>query len=91
MEKVKKFVLSALKTTGSLLGVGYDKVLHFVCSLGVVLLIGVLTSPEIGVTAGLFIGIGKEIGDEMCPDNRWSWGDIVADCLGVVVGMLILF
>ena len=90
MDKAKYLILGIARKIGNFIGVDTDKVLHFVCSLVVVLVIGLPTNVWIGVTAGLFIGIGKEIGDEMSPSNRWSWGDILANCLGIIAGWLIL-
>ena len=39
-----------------------------------------------GFCGGLAAGVGKEYGDECCKDNKWSWQDIAADCIGSLVG-----
>ena len=39
-----------------------------------------------GFCGGLAAGIGKEYGDECAEGNEWSWQDIVADCIGALVG-----
>ena len=39
-----------------------------------------------GFCGGLAAGVGKEYGDECCKDNKWDWQDIVADCIGALVG-----
>ena len=39
-----------------------------------------------GFLGGLAAGIGKEYGDECAEGNEWSWQDIVADCIGSLVG-----
>lgn len=35
------------------------------------------------------IAVGKEVGDMFSQGNRWSWGDILADGLGIVAGLII--
>lgn len=39
-----------------------------------------------GFLGGSAIGIGKEYGDSKAQGNCWSWGDIVADEAGAVLG-----
>ena len=39
-----------------------------------------------GFCGGLAAGVGKEYGDECAEGNEWSWQDIVADCIGALVG-----
>ena len=36
----------------------------------------------ISFSAGMFVGILKEIGDSMEPNNRFCWGDMQANALG---------
>ena len=56
-----------------------DKVEHFVvCFL--------LTLISWEFAAGW--GIGKETGDYFNPNSGWSWGDLVADGLGIGFGLL---
>ena len=33
--------------------------------------------------------IGKEVGDMFAQGSRWSWGDILADGLGIVAGLIV--
>lgn len=42
-----------------------------------------------GFIAGIAIGVGKEYGDHCAPGNRWSWGDILMDSIGSLIGALI--
>lgn len=37
------------------------------------------------------LGLGKEYGDSKATGNKWSWEDILADALGVITGMLLVF
>ena len=39
-----------------------------------------------GFLGGLAAGVGKEYGDECAEGNYWDWQDIVADCIGSLVG-----
>jgi len=36
----------------------------------------------ISFSAGMFVGVLKEIGDSMEPNNRFCWGDMQANALG---------
>ena len=38
----------------------------------------------ISFSAGMFVGVLKEIGDAMEPDNRFCWNDMQANALGGV-------
>lgn len=88
-----------------LTGIRGDYILHFgVCSfstylIGILsfLIVNVLFGPIPAVVASLFgavfalgLGIGKEMGDKNNPNSGWSWGDLVADGLGIVVGTTLL-
>ncbi|ADY14151.1 hypothetical protein SpiBuddy_2333 [Sphaerochaeta globosa str. Buddy] len=42
--------------------------------------------PVAGVLSGIFLRIGKKYGNHKAPGNIWSWGDLLADALGVVAG-----
>ena len=55
-----------------------DKLLHFLCSL-----LASLVDPWLAVG----LGIGKEYGDSKSPVNKWDWLDILADGLGIAVGV----
>lgn len=54
-----------------------DKLYHFsIC------LIVSIFQPWLAVG----LALGKEYGDSKAQGNKWSWCDIVADGLGIVVG-----
>ena len=75
--------------------IGYDKVLHFLCCLGITLGVWGITTPiasfetslVAGVWASIGASIGKEYGDSQAKNNYWSWGDIIADSVGIIVGV----
>ena len=87
------------------IGLRGDYILHFgVCSLSTSI-IGILSFLVVnhflgyvpGLVASLFgavfalgLSVGKEAGDIGNPNSGWSWGDLVADAVGVVVGVLII-
>ena len=70
-----------------------DKWLHFgVCTL-IALIVGVLigliniyAGALAGLASALSAGIAKEYGDSKAHGNCWSWGDILADVIGAIVG-----
>ena len=57
-----------------------DKILHFFACL-IPSLFGLY-----GVSFAAGLALGKEYGDSKSSGNKWSWGDILADILGMVVG-----
>lgn len=58
-----------------------DKAFHFIACF----------VPALFGNYNLAIGfaVGKEVGDMFAQGNRWSWGDILADGLGIVAGLII--
>lgn len=68
-----------------------DKIKHFTyCALGT-FFPGIIIGPTYGVCFGVGLGLGKEYGDMAAMGNIWSWGDILADALGIIVGALLAF
>jgi hypothetical protein len=43
-----------------------------------------------GVASALAMGIGKEYGDECAEGNEWSWGDVLYDIFGAILGATIV-
>jgi len=66
-----------------------DKVLHF----GVNLVLAMTGFISYWLALGLCVGAscGKEYGDSKALGNKWDWWDIVADMVGMGVGLLIVF
>jgi uncharacterized protein involved in cysteine biosynthesis len=65
-----------------------DKVLHFVAGLVIAGIIGALSSPILGLTAGIFAGIAKEVVDYLRyggPDPQDFYATLAGAILGAVV------
>jgi hypothetical protein len=97
MYKIANFI-------SGLIGIRGDYILHFgVCSLSASI-IGIasflvvnhflghtpaLIASLFGAVFALGLGMGKEMGDKNNPNSGWSWGDLLADGLGIILGLLI--
>ena len=75
----------------------WDKFLHFSVCFGTTFLMGIVTffmgMRDSMIASGLFslgLGLGKEYGDSKAKGNSWSWGDVVADVLGIACGIGII-
>ena len=74
-----------------------DKFLHTIVCAGATFLVALGTffmgkwnSIICGGLFALGLGLGKEYGDSKATGNTWSWEDIVADCIGIVIGGLLV-
>lgn len=68
-----------------------DKILHMICCFAIVVIFGLVLNIVSGITLALIASFGKEVYDEVRPNGSgWSWDDILADLLGIVLGILIL-
>lgn len=62
-----------------------DKLLHFLCSAMIMLLLQFFIAPPLAACVTLCIGIAKEVYDCYKPNpSGWSWGDLLADVLGLL-------
>ncbi|WP_129616526.1 hypothetical protein [Bacteroides cellulosilyticus] len=61
-----------------------DKVKHFSVCFLITSLAGVY-----GVCLATGASLGKEYGDKNAPGNCWSWADLLADALGIIVGYML--
>ena len=67
-----------------------DKQLHFLCSFAILVGVTAFTKNiHLGYLTALAFGIGKEWYDSRQKGNYWSWGDLVADVLGITAGIII--
>ena len=69
--------------------VPYDKLLHF--GANVVLALFGIWYYSLGIGLSIGASVGKEYGDSKASGNKWSWGDILADMLGMGCGIAISF
>lgn len=68
-----------------------DKILHMICCFAIVVIFGLVLNIVSGITLALIASFGKEVYDEVRPNGSgWSWDDILADLLGIVLGILTL-
>ena len=58
-----------------------DKLYHFIICFMLSFLFG-----SYGVVASISAGVTKEFSDSINPNSHWSWGDILADFLGIAIG-----
>lgn len=66
-----------------------DKILHMICCFAIVVIFGLVLNIVSGITLALIASFGKEAYDEVRP-NGSGWDDILADLLGIVLGILVL-
>ena len=73
-----------------LLGVQSDKVLHFLVCFVIAFLLS-FVNPIFGAGLALVLSAYKEFTDMHKIGNFWSWGDLLADVLGIISGILMWF
>lgn len=81
------FIKRVVHKVADLLHVPYDKLLHF--GVNVVLALFGIWYYSLGIGLSIGASLGKEYGDSKATGNKWSWSDIVADMLGLGVGLLL--
>lgn len=76
---------------------GKDKFLHFGVSCVATLVcgfcmffLGKAGAILCGAWFGVGLGLGKEYGDSKASGNYWDWFDILADGVGILVGVGVL-
>lgn len=60
-----------------------------ICCFAIVVIFGLVLNIVSGITLALIASFSKEAYDEVRP-NGSGWDDILADLLGIVLGILIL-
>lgn len=76
--------------------IGLDKVWHALACLGATvgsfLLMRIFFPFAPSCYASWYLpmglGLGKEYGDSKASGNKWDWWDIVADAVGIAIGIL---
>lgn len=76
IDQIKKFLKS-------------DKILHMICCFAIVVIFGLILNIVSGIALALTASFGKEAYDEV-KYKGWSWDDLLADLLGIVLGILVL-
>ena len=84
MEKIKIWInnlINLVKTN--------DKVKHLLCNFIIVIVFGLIFNPVIGLGLALIASLLKEIYDEYRDNGTsWDWNDIVADIIGIILGLI---
>ena len=70
------------------LKIGVDKILHFIICFGITFF-GAFLNIWFAISVTLIIAFYKEFIDSHKPGNYWSWGDILADCLGILIAIIL--
>lgn len=61
-----------------------------ICCFAIVVIFGLVLNIVSGITLALIASFGKEAYDDEVRPNGSGWDDILADLLGIVLGILIL-
>lgn len=86
METIKTWIKNLLANLSQ-----KDKMYHFAVNFIIVLFLGVLFSPAIGLATAIVASLGKEVYDEYRPNGSgWDWGDLTADLIGMILGLFII-
>lgn len=68
--------------------IGIDKILHVLVSLVLMLEFQRFLPVWGALTVVLAIGIIKEVYDKVSGKGTPDWRDIVADCIGIILGLI---
>jgi len=79
--------MKVVQWLSNLLGVQNDKVLHFLVCF-VVAFVFSFVNPIFGASVALVLGLYKEFTDSHKANNYWSWGDLLADGIGIAIAIL---
>lgn len=66
-----------------------DKILHIICCFAIVVIFGLVLNIVSGIALALIASFGKEAYDEV-KYKGWSCDDLLADLIGIVLGVLVL-
>ena len=91
---------------GNKIGIRGDYILHYTLCMLITYIVGLtsftafylftgyneaLVASLFGAVFSLGVGTGKEYGDHVNPNNKWCWKDMLANFLGILTGLLILY
>jgi len=72
--------------------IGQDKILHFMFSFIIALVLGLSTSsPILGFMGSLGIGGAKEIYDMISPTGFAEFGDLIANSIGAGIATILCY
>lgn len=75
----------------SLINKHRDKIYHLVVNVLMMLIIGIIFNIVSAIIVSILVSISKELYDEIYEDGSgWDWYDLIADAIGIVIGILIL-
>lgn len=66
-----------------------DKVLHLICNFIIVVVLGFTFNIVTGISVALIVSLSKELYDEI-KYKGWSWDDLIADLIGIVLGIIVV-
>ena len=66
-----------------------DKVLHLICNFIIVVVFGFTFNIVTGISIALITSLSKELYDEI-KYKGWSWDDLIADLIGIVLGIIVV-
>lgn len=66
-----------------------DKVLHLICNFIIVVVLGFAFNIVTGISIALIASLSKELYDEI-KYKGWSWDDLIADLIGIVLGIIVV-
>lgn len=66
-----------------------DKILHFFISAFMVAIFATFLDIHIAAVLAFCVGISKELFDQFQPGNKFDWLDLLADLIGVLIGVLL--
>lgn len=67
---------------------GADKYKHIVVSAAMSAVLALVLPWWAAAVVTLAVGVAKEIYDKVSGKGCAEWGDLVADCVGIVIGVL---
>lgn len=67
---------------------GSDGMMHVILSSIIATVLSLVLPKWIAAIITLTIGIGKEVYDKVSKKGWAEWKDLVADCIGVLIGIL---
>ncbi len=68
--------------------IGADKLKHVVVSAAIAAVLSLVLPWWAAASVTLAIGIGKEVYDKVSGKGCAEWGDLLADMVGIIIGIV---